>query len=364
MEAISYRQTVFLLSMITPVTGHFLLLPTIFFFAGHEAWVTILLAMPLGLFFGFVLYRLHYMYPTHTFSTMLEQSFGLILGKVLGAGLIGYFLYLTFITFYGLLDFVQVIFLPEAPKWAIAIGFYLVVFYALHVGVESITRISEALLPIIIFTGSSIGIATMGEKDYELLFPVFENGLFPLTDGIILTAALYGEMTLLLMLHLKKDYDKSKSLLFTNTVLVVLITIMFSGTVTGTLAVFGEEFVKTLEYPAQSIVRLVSFGFIERFDIYGIAVLVFGSVIRVSVLQISLYEGIRHWFGLGSTKWRIHLAITILIVTLSFLGIDSHRHYMSTYITHYYSLTVIISVGLPLFTWVVSETKRMMNKIN
>lgn len=362
MEVISYRQSVFLLSMILPVTGHFLLLPTIFILGGHDAWVAILLAMPLGFLFGFVLFRLHLIYPTYTFSDMLKQTFGKIVGNILNVGLLGYFHYLLLITFYGLLDFIQLFFLPETPMWALSTSFYLVVLYALYVGIESITRICEALLLIIIFTGLAVGIGTIAEKNYELLFPVFENGLASLFDGIILSVALYGEMILLLMVHLKKDYAKSKSLLFTNTILVLLIALMFLGTVTGTLAVFGEEFVKTLVYPAQSVVRIVSFGFIERFDIFGIAVMVFGSIIRASVLQISLYQGIRHLLSDKRSKWLIHLVIIISVLFFSFTKIGNHQRYISTYITNYYPLTMVISFGLPLITWVVSEFKRQINR--
>lgn len=362
MEVISYRQSVFLLSMILPVTGHFLLLPTIFILGGHEAWVSILLTMPMGFLFGFILFRLHLIYPTYTFSDMLKQTFGKIIGSILNVGLLGYFFYLLLITFYGLLDFIQLFFLPETPMWVLAISFYLVVLYALYVGIESITRICEALLLIIIFTGLAVGIGTIAEKNYELLFPVFEKGLASLFQSIILSVALYGEMILLLMVQLKKDYAKSKSLLFTNTILILLIAFMFLGTVTGTLAVFGEEFVKTLVYPAQGIVRIVTFGFIERFDIFGIAVMVFGSIVRASVLQFSIYQGIRHLLFNERTKWLFHLAICISVIFYSFAKIDSHQRYISTYITNYYPLTAIISFGLPVITWVVSEFKRLINR--
>src|SRR5690606_7868679 len=98
---------------------------------------------------------------------------------------------------------------------------------------------------------------------------------------------------------------KSKSLLVTNSILVVLVTIMFLGTVSSTLMIFGLEQVKNLEYAAQSVVRMVSFGFIERFDIYGIAVMVLGCVIRMSTFQIILNTGIRQWLGI-KREWTIH----------------------------------------------------------
>lgn len=362
MEFISYRQSVYLLSMILPVTGHFLLLPTIIILSGHEAWVAILLALPIGLLFGFTLSRLHTIYPTYSFDKMLIKTFGKITGNLLMIILMGYFFYLLLITFYGLVDFIKLFFLPETPLWVLAIPFYLVVFYAIKVGVESITRISEALLPIIIFTGSAVGIATLHEKDYELLFPIFENGIAPMYGGILLTIALFGEMSMILMIHLKKGVEKSKSIFFTNTLIVLFMTFMFLGTVTGVLAIFGEEFSKNLVYPAQGIIRLVSFGFIERFDIFGITVMVFGSIIRASILHISIYQGVRNILPNERAKWLIHLAIGLSVIIYSFTNIHNHHHYIGTYLTKYYPLTAVISISIPVITWVLSECKLFLNK--
>lgn len=66
----------------------------------------------------------------------------------------------------------------------------------------------------------------------------------------------------------------------------------FLGTVTSTLMIFGEAQVKNLVYPVQSVVRMVKLGFIERYDIYGIAVMVLDCVIRMSTFQIILNLGI------------------------------------------------------------------------
>lgn len=360
-QFISYRQSVFLLSLILPVTGHMLLLPTMFTLSGRDAWLAILFTIPIGLLFGFVLFRLHTLHPSKTFVEMLEHGFGRLIGKGLTVGLLGYFLYMLVITLYALYDFIQTVFLPETPRWAISIAFYIVVLYAIRLGIESITRMSEPLLLIIIITGGSIGIATLPEKDYTNLFPLFDHGLVPLLSGILVTTALFGEFIILLMLKLKKDYAKSKSLLLTNSVLVFLITIMFLGTLTSTLMIFGEAQVKNLEYPAQSVVRIVKFGFIERFDIYGIFTMVLGCVIRMSTFQIILNLGIRQWLGIKHKGW-IHALITTMVFVIAFKVIKNYRQFQDILLTTYYPLMAIISVGLPVLTWIVLEVKNKINK--
>ncbi|GAB7058115.1 MULTISPECIES: endospore germination permease [unclassified Paenibacillus] len=361
MQFISYRQSVFLLSMILPVMGHMVLLHTMFLLSGRDAWAAILCTIPIGLLFGFILFRLHKLYPSKTLVELSELGFGTILGKALSLAFLVYFMYMLVITLYALLDFIQVVFLPETPSWALGAAFYLVVLYAVHTRIESIARISEILLLIIIFTGVSIGIATIPEKDHQNLFPLFEQGLMPLMSGMLVTTALFGEFIILLMLKLKKDHAKSKSLFFTNSVFVLLITFMFLGTISSTLMIFGLEQVKNLEYAAQSVVRMVKFGFIERFDVYGIAVMVLGCVIRMSTFQIVLNNGIRQWLGLKK-EWAVHLAITIAVFVITFAGIENHRHFDDLYVTTLYPLSATVSVAIPVLVWIVLELKNILNR--
>ena len=267
-EVITYRQSIFLVSLILPVTGHMLLLVPMFDKVGRDSWISILLTVPLGLVYGFILYRLHFMHPTKNLVQMLGEAFGRIGGKALTMGWIAYLLFMLVTSFYALVDFIRIYFLPETPNWVLGLSFYMIVLYALYVGIESITRFCEPLLLLIFISGTSIGITTFQDKEYDLLFPLFEHGFSPVLQGMILTLALFGEISILLMIGLKKDHAKSKSFLFTNTVIIFLITLMFLGTMTSSLAIFGEKLGSSMTYPAQNIVRLASYGFIERFDIY------------------------------------------------------------------------------------------------
>ncbi len=365
MRVISYRQSVFLLSMILPVTGHMLLLPIIFSFSEHNAWIAILLTVPFGFIFAFILFRLHQLVPTKTLVELMEQAFGRITGKILTTGLIVYFFYMLIISFYALYDFIQVIYLPETKQWTIGLLFYLVVLYAIYIGIEGISRFSEAIFLTILVTGTSVGIATQPYKDYKILFPLFDHGFDPILKGMLVTIALFGELIILSMLRLEKDTEKSKSLFFTNSVLIVLVTIMFVGTTISSLTIFGEVKVQMLEYPSQSIIRLVSFGFLERFDIYGIFVMTLGSLVRLSTFHIILDTGIRQWIGLKK-KWFIHGINALVVFILSFTLIHNHRQFIEVYLTKYYYLTAIVSIGLPTLTWITLEIKRLIknNTIN
>lgn len=363
MQFISYRQSLFLLSMILPVTGHMILLSPIIIMSGKDSWISIIFTVPIGFLGGFIIFRLHSLFPTKTIVEMVEEAFGLFLGKLIATGVILYFFYMILITFYVLHTFIQIIFLPETPEWAIAISFYFVVWFAISKGIEPIARICGVLFLFIIITGVSIALTTHEEKNYNNLFPLFENGISETLFGIGITTALFGELILLLMLKLKKENEKSKSLLFTNSMTVVLITFMFLGTVTSTLAIFGEDQAKSLEFPAQSIVRIVDYGFIERFDIYGIFTIVLGSVIRISALQWVLNLGIRQWLGLKK-KWIIHAVISATVLIISLKLIENNAMFVHDVLIKIYPWTALCSLGIPLLTWIILEYKNRFKSRN
>lgn len=361
MEVITYRQSIFLLSMILPVTGHFLLVPVMFTLSERDSWISILFTLPLGVLFAFVLYRLHTLHPQKTIIEMLELATGKIIGKILAISILGYFALMLVITLYGLFDFIYVIFLPETPRWFLALSFYVVVLYGVSIGIESITRMAEPLFLIVVITGVSIGIATHVDKNYENLLPVFENGMSHTLNGVFVTMALFGEFILLMMLFLKRDHKKSKSFFFTLVVTVILITWMFVSTVISSLAIFGLAHVNNLDFPAQSVVRIVSIGFLERFDVYGIFTIVLGSVIRMCTFQYILHKGIKQWLNVDN-KWLIHMFITIVVLGYSFFVIENHREFVDIYLTKYYPLTAVVSVGIPLLVWIILEWKNQMQK--
>lgn len=359
MQAISYRQSVFLLSMILPVTGHMLLLPSMFSLSSNDAWISILLTFPLSLVYIWIIYRLHSLSPDKTFVKMIEMAYGKYLGKLISILILGYFVYMLVISLYALFDFIQVIFLPETSNLVLAVLFYLGVLYGVKTGIESVTRVSESLFIFIIFTGVLIGLVTIPDKNYELLLPIFENGFKPVLQGMWITIALYGEMVILLMLTLRKESDQSRSLFFTSFIFSILILIMFLGTTVSSLTIFGEEMAKTLEYPAQNIVRMVSFGFIERFDIYGIFVMVTGSLIRMATLQIIFVRGLKQWLNISQTWW-LHGFTALSILLLTYIGVKNHQQFVDFYLTVLYRWMGLISVGLPVLTWIVLEMKRII----
>ncbi len=336
-----------------------MLLPSYFTLSGRDAWIAILFAVPIGLFFSFVMFRLHGLNPKLTLIEMIDKAFGRLLGRCLSLGLLLYFFYISFITFYALFDFISNNFLPTTPRWAIAAIFYLLVLYAIYLGVESITRVSEGLFLIIIFTGTSLALITQVDKDYSLLFPLFEEGFLPVWKGILLTSALYGEMILLLMIAIKKDYSKAKSFLFTNIIIVLLVTIMSLGTVTGTLMIFGLEHVKLFEYPALREVRYGRFGFFERYDIYGLVLMIFGSAIRISIFQTILQQGIKQWTGWAKGKL-IHGMIILGLFYVTFFLIQNYRLFSDFYIATLYPLTAFISIGIPFLTWIALEMRNRL----
>ena len=88
-------ETFFLLVMTLPIMGHVVILPFLLDIAGRDAWISILLAFPIGLLISYVIYRIRRKFPDLNGRELLNILLGKWLGIIIIIILILYFLFLT-----------------------------------------------------------------------------------------------------------------------------------------------------------------------------------------------------------------------------------------------------------------------------
>jgi spore germination protein KB len=364
MRMISYRQVFFLSILSMPITGHFLLVAPILYLAGKDAWLCVLLTLPLGILYVGLLYRIHILHQGARIHEILIATFGRSIGFVFIIILIIYGIFIIVFTLFSMINFTQLVYLPATSQLSIGISLYLVVMYGIFLGIECLARASEPLALLFPFTGSTSGISTLTYKDYSLLFPVFQNGIVPILLGIIATLALFGEIIVLFMFKFQQDHKNKRLLLMLLFAILLFMTFTFVGAITGCISIFGIESAKSKLYPTYDILKLVNLGFINRFDLYGIFTLVTGGVIRLAMWQIAIIEMI-HTFIRTMKKIWIHLAILLIIGFMTFYLIPNQLFFQELWMNQIYPFTALISVGIPLLTWIVSEIRfHRKNKVS
>src|SRR5690625_4418993 len=350
-------ETLFLLLLAIPIMGHVTILPLMIDVAGRDVWISIAISIPFGVLFAFFIYRIKVHYSEKTLSHILID----ILGKPLGYGFIGffvlYFLYLTILSYSSLIDFVFILFLPETPRTALIIWFLPLILYGAKKGIKSIALAAGILTFITMATGHGITLLDSLLKDWGNLKPILEDGWDPAIIGTLIITSIWIELIFLLALPLKDVKQKRVFVLWT--VGVLLNALMMLSTTTGVITIFGLGQAENMLYPAQEIVRIISLGFLDRFDVYGMILNTFGTFIRCS-----LY--FRLAYSLSSSKQskkgykRFIYIFYVVIIVLGTFGITRDHIYVEKTIDIYAHFVFLYPI--PFILWLILKIKNMKNR--
>ncbi len=327
------REGLFLLLTTMPITGHVLILPLLWDIAGRDAWISTLLAAPFGILIATLTWKLLHLQPDTTLRQLSKNLWGPVFG--LGFNLIWllYFSLMAIITLTGLLDMMQGGFYQETPLWFIGIAFTIFIIYCSAKGIKVIAWIAGGLVLVLVLSGHAISLLLSPMRDFRQLLPHLEFGWNPVFLGTILLCAVWSEMFTLAVMQIRKAETKG--------MLYLLLLGSFANTMTmlsvaaGTVTIFGWEQTDTLLYPVLSSVRMVTLGFMDRFDIYGIMLMTFGSFIRQAFFLHAMIEMLPFQKLISKHRTITNTAVMLLIYILALMMFRNklvYESYMKNYV--------------------------------
>ncbi|MDF2925615.1 MAG: spore germination protein [Paenibacillaceae bacterium] len=357
--AISPRQAFFLGMPLLIIMGHFFLVPVYLRLAGRDAWLGVICGFACGIVIFIAMGKLQYQLYTRTIIEAMHQWLGPWFGRIMTLPLILYFFTLSVITLYGFSVFISSIFLVEHPQWIITVTFTLVLVYMVHQGIEVIARVSEWILLYNIVSGSLVSLSLHTRKDYSKLLPILENGIGPVIPVIIIILAIFGEMIVMLMLHVRKPESQAGSHVKLYLILFMACIFIFPSTAAGPVAIFGVEQAQMQTFPVESMVRLISVGFIERFDIYGLTIMTVSALLRLCLLHYATSLAVSQWLSIKDYRW-VNVVMAVVLVAASLTVFDNYMELLD-FFKHYYPYGIGAS-GLILVLWIVAGMVRTFQK--
>ena len=349
-------ESFFLILTTVPIMGHVIILPLMYDVTGRDSWISALLSFPIGLALVLCIHQLRRKYPEHRFSVLAEHLLGKLLGKGLVLLLVIYFLFLSALSAAALADMIHIAFLPETPAWALVIWFLLFCLYAARKGTKIIALTGMFIGLFALLTGHSISFIDMSEKDANNLLPFLEYGWTPVLWGTAVLISVWIELLFLLFLPLK-NLHRERFLKFWIFGAVGICFTMLS-TMTGTVMIFGMGQTDNFNYPALETVRILTLGFIDRFDIYGLILMSSGCYIRSSLFFRICYEQMaprktpNRW-----VKQVVFWGLGILINALSIL--IGQNFFRVKYFTILYTNAILLTpipFLLLLISWIKEKT--------
>lgn len=282
---------VFYLTFMNYSIQNLLLLPDMLNTAQRDVWISTIVSMVMAFLVLGLLWQFDKNHPGLTLYDVIREGMPSFLYIPLFLALGLYLMLQSIVTTTYLGEFVNIGFLQETPLWVILLVFSLVITYTLTKGIVALANLAGLLTFTTILSGWTMSFAVTGHRDMTALLPILEHGLGPVFQGSLLFAPIWVEVLFLGFLPRRQSGDRTW--LKTYIWIAVVNTVLFLGHTVGPISVFGLEQAQNLNFPALSAVKVISLGFIDRFDIYGLMLMIFGSMMRVGMyayLTLALFR--------------------------------------------------------------------------
>jgi spore germination protein KB len=345
------------------IVGHLILLTVVLFHSRQDGWIAALAGTVLGLVGILSLVKLSQRFPGLTLVEILFTHFSLP-GKALGVVYLLYFYIMAALATRLFAEAYNRI-MAETPSWAFITVILLLTTFIVYLGLETLGRLNQVMLPVLVIIAIAVVYLTMGEKkDYSNLLPIMGNGMYPVSLGSLAVMGWFGEFAIMGMIL---PYVQNPKRLVKTGVYTALITlIFFLGPITGPVALFGPVEAAKMAFPTFSEVRYIAAGeVLNRFDAIAVLFWTVGLMIRISIFFYGLVLGTAQVLRLTSYQPLV-IPFAWLIGFGALLFSKNYAELNEFLFQSYVPLNILMGGLLPLMFLILSIIlkKRMIDASN
>jgi spore germination protein KB len=271
------------------IIGHLILLTLVLDQSKQDGWLAGVIGSILSLIGILTVSKLAQRFPGLTLIEILFQHFSWI-GKIIGIIYLFYF-YIMAVLGVRLFGEAYKIIMSRTPLWAFIAVIILLTTYIVYLGLETLARLNQIMLPVLVIAALSVVLMTLGnDKDYGNLLPIMGNGVIPVAKGSLSIMGWFGEFVVLGMVlpYVKRPEKLIKTGLYT----AGFTLLFFLGPITGPVALFGPVEAANMSFPTFSEMRYIEAGeVLNRFDAIAILFWTVGLMIRISLFFYGLSLG-------------------------------------------------------------------------
>lgn len=246
--------------------------------AGNDAWLSVLIGGSAMVMMTLMLLRLSLYYKDETVIEYLPKIYGKLLGNVFNIVLIIYLaMTVSFLSRY-FSDLARMALLPNTPRWAILLLFWLVVAYWAQFGIRVIAiTMTIILIPTFLNVGGFVFIPLERVK-FPHLLPILAEGWAPVFSGAFRSIFFYfGIASLAFIIPVVKEPKKIYKAALSGFVIVIGV---FTLLLVILIARFSTEEVNNMVFPVVTLMRTLQVpgAFLERTDIIFFAIFIATSL--------------------------------------------------------------------------------------
>ncbi|WP_307258257.1 GerAB/ArcD/ProY family transporter [Oikeobacillus pervagus] len=328
--------------------------------AGHDLWLSPVIASIMGFATVFIAVRLNKLYPDLTIIQISEEILGRYIGKIMGFVFLFFYVQITgqIVRSYG--EFIVGSFLFQTPISVVMSLMVLLCAFVVNAGLEVLGRMAQLLFPLFVLPIITLIILLSNDFDFGNLLPFLEDGLMPPIKGAIVPMGWFTEFFLVIFL-LPLVVEQAKGMKYGMiTVLAVSVTLTIVNLIV--LLVFGTTIASKV-YPLMDVSRYISAAdFFENLESVTMAVWIVGAFVKIAVFYYAVAIGTAQWLNLSDYR-PVIWPIGILIIEFSFWSLPSSME-LTNYISKIFPFyATIIQTLIPVLLLVIAVIRKKRKKI-
>lgn len=324
--------------------------------AGPDIWLAFLVAMVLASPMLLLFARLSTLLHGEALGSALTRLYGKWPSRVIAFGYSFYAWRLGCFVVGDVTSFIQSSSLPKTPQIVLAIGFALLVLWAVKGGVEVIARWSVVMAKIVLAVLFATFLLLWTEVRLEEFLPVMYDGAMPVLRGALQLLD-FPFLELVLIVWAMDRYTKENSpykVILPGFLLGAFILLLLTST---SLAVLGSHRYPVYYFPVYTAVaRIDVAAFLTRLEaIVGVTFAV-GSFLKMSVCLLTASKTLAH--GLGFEDYRFLVTPLVLSIIPASQWFGKTTMDIEGSATKFVSATAVIyQVILPIIMWIIAEVR-------
>lgn len=287
--------------------------------AGHDAWISVLLAgMASHLAAWMILKTLHW-YPTLDLYGLHHKVYGKWLGGLFSCIYVAYLLMGAVIVLRNYIEVVQAWMFPDLPTWVLALFLIGLAIYAILGGIRVVAGVCFLSVIFTIWMGVTL-YYPLQYAEWRNLLPVFEAGMKEIWQGTRqMSLTIIGfEILYFIYPYLK---DKEKAPRYTHLALFVTTMVYLLAIVTAIVYFSKEQLMHTI-WATLSFWKIIQLPNIERFEYIGIAL---WMLVILPNLILYLWAATRGMKAVFQWKQKHALYFFSIVIFLACLSLETRQ---------------------------------------
>ncbi|WP_308639813.1 GerAB/ArcD/ProY family transporter [Paenibacillus silvisoli] len=324
--------------------------------AKQDAWIGAIVGVLIGAAVLGLYLALWIVYPGQSFVGICRSALGKWAGTAVAVIFTGYaFIGAATVLFY-VGNFFQTQFLPRTPIWCIVMLFGFVVVMGTRLGLETISRASELMLPWFLILFSILVITLVPASKSVHLLPMLETGWKPVfSAGLSFAGTAYMPIVFLFsVLPNVQAPEKARIGMYVAALIggvcVALVTLLC-------ILILGPNITGRSMFPSYALVKKINIGnFLQRVEAVLAGLWFITTYVKTTFYFYGGVTSLSEIFKLNNYRV-VTLPCIMIVVVLSMIVYPDvvYMQYWDSIIFPPYIL--VMGVGIPLLLWIIGLFK-------